>query len=62
MEKQGEMGVEGGKEERRGEKAKFETKLKQYKKSLKTIAIKLFIVMTVNRHEVMGLNFTSKDK
>lgn len=56
------MGVEGGKEERRGEKAKFETKLKQYKKSLKTIAIKLFIVTTVNRHEVMGLNFTSKDK
>lgn len=62
MEKQGEMGVEGGKEERRGEKAKFETKLKQCKKSLKTIAIKLFIVTTVNRHEVMGLNFTSKDK
>lgn len=56
------MGVEAGKEERRGEKAKFETKLKQCKKSLKTIAIKLFIVTTVNRHEVMGLNFTSKDK
>lgn len=35
MEKQGERGMKRGKRERKGEKAKFETKLRRDEKNLK---------------------------